>query len=270
MNTKDARDYWNQQAPTYASDEGHRRFGRFLDLYEEGCWRYIEPVLPPIDTSTVLEAGCGAGRWVIRLAPMGYRMVLCDLSPEMVDRAREKVEKLGLSDRIVDYHALDICDMHTLSDSSFDLVLALGGPLSLCRDAGLAISEFHRVTRPGGHVVCDAANRYRAALELIRENKTDQIPSVLDTGRFLRRDGLVDHRFDPQELSDLFTANGWRVVQMAAVCPLFEFLPTTEQVSVLDDEHVFEDMRDVGRRYAEDSSIVALSGRLLILAHRSD
>lgn len=268
MSTKDLREYWNQQAPGYASDEGHRRFGQFLDLYEEGCWRYIEPVLPRIDTSVILEAGCGTGRWVIRLAPMGYRVVLSDLSPEMVKHAREKVEQLGLSDRVAGYYALDICDMQALPNASFDLVLALGGPLSLCHDASLAISEFHRVTRPGGYVVCDTANRYRTALDLVHENKASQLASVLDTGRFLRRDGLVDHRFDPQELIDLFAANGWEVVHVAGICPLFEYLPTAEQVRLLDDEHLFEAMRDVGRRYAEDPFMVALSGRLLIVARR--
>ena len=91
---------------------------------------------------------------------------------------------------------------------------------------------------------------------------------VLDTGRFLRRDGLVDHRFDPQELIDLFAANGWEVVHVAGICPLFEYLPTAEQVRFLDDEHLFEAMRDVGRRYAEDPFMVALSGRLLIVARR--
>ena len=269
MGTQDPREHWNQQAPIYASDEGHRRFGRFLDLYEEGCWRYIEPVLPRIDTSVILEAGCGTGRWVIRLAPMGYRVVLSDLSPEMVEHAREKVEQQGLCDRVADYYALDICDMQALSNANFDLVLALGGPLSLCHNASLAISEFHRVTKPGGYVVCDTANRYRTALDLVRENKASQLASVLDTGRFLRRDGLVDHRFDPQELDDLFAANGWEVVHVAGICPLFEYLPTAEQVRFLDDENLFEAMRDVGKRYAENPCMVAQSGRLLIVARRS-
>ena len=270
MSTKDLREYWDQQAPIYASDEGHHRFGRFLDLFEEICWRYIEPVLPRIDTSMILEAGCGTGRWVMRLAPIGYRMVLSDLSPEMVEHARDKVERLGLSNRVGGYYALDICDMHSLSNASFDLVLALGGPLTLCRDAGLAISEFRRVTRPGGYVICDVANRYRTALELLRENKASQLASVLDTGQFSRRDGLIDHRFGPKEFADLFAANGWEVIHVAGVCPFFEFLPTAEHVSILDDEHLFKTMQDVGRRHAEDTSMVALSGRLLMVARRRE
>ena len=75
--TKTQREYWDQQAPYYAIEGNQmRRFGRFLTLFEETCWRYIEPVLPEVEGSLILEAGCGAGRWVFRVAPLGYRMVL--------------------------------------------------------------------------------------------------------------------------------------------------------------------------------------------------
>jgi len=197
---------------------------------------------------------------------MGYRMVLSDLSPEMVRRARDKVERLGLSDRVVAYHVLDICDMHALPEAGFDLVLALGGPLSLCRDAKLSVSELRRVTKPGGYVICDGGNRYRTALDLVRENELGQIAKVLDTGQFSRPDGLTDHRFGPQELADLFEANGMEALHVAGLCPLFDYLPTKEQAGILDDEHIFETMLDLGQRYAEDSYIVGLSGRLLIVA----
>ena len=270
MSTKDPREHWNQQAPIYASDEGHRRFGRFLDLYEEGCWRHIEPVLPRIDTSVILEAGCGTGRWVIRLAPMGYRMVLADLSPEMIRQARDKVERLGLSDHVAGYHVLDICEMHTLSDASFNLVLALGGPLTLCRDARMAVREFRRVTKPGGYVICDVANRYRTALELVRDNKAGQLVKLLDTGVFLRPDGLTDRRFGREELAHLFEGNGMEVVHIVGVCPFFDFLPTKEQVSIIEEESVYETVLDVSLRYAEDPSVVGLSGRLLVVARRRD
>ncbi len=268
MTTEHAREHWDKQAPEYASDAGHRRFRRFLDLYEESCWRYIEPALPAVEGSLILEAGCGTGRWVFRLAPMGYQMVLSDLSPEMVRRAQERVERLGLSDRVVGYHVLDICEMQALPASRFDLVLALGGPLTLCRDAGMAVNEFRRVIKPGGTVICDAANRYRTALELVYEEDMSQLARVLDTGQFSRPDGLTDHRFGPKELTSLFEARGMRVLHIAGGCPFFDFLPTKEQASLLDDEEAFAMMRDVERRYSENPFVVGLSGRLLIVAQR--
>lgn len=268
MGTETPQQHWERQAPIYASDKGHRRFGRFLTLYEESCWRYIKPLLPQIDECLILEAGCGSGRWVYHLAPMGYRMVLVDLSPEMIRHCREQVERRGLSDRVLGYHTLDICDMHELPEASFDLVLVMGGPLSLCRDVKSAIREFHRVTKPGGYVVCDVANRYRTALDLVRDKEMGQVASLLDTGGFSRPDGLTDYRFTPGELPDLFAANGLRPRSLAAICPFFDFLPALDQVRILDDEGAYETMLAVGERYAEDGAVISLSGRLLVVAQK--
>jgi SAM-dependent methyltransferase len=263
------RAHWDHQAQVYAADDGLASYARFLALYEEECWRAIEPVIPAVEGSLILEAGCGTGRWVVHLAPRGYRMVLSDVSPEMVRQAQAKVERLGLRDRVRGFHVLDMCDMHALPDDVFDLVLALGGPLSLCHDAELAAAELRRVSRPGGHVICDAASRYRTALDLVREGEVEQLQPVLDTGRFSRPDGLTDHRFGPQELADLFESNGMRVVKVAGLCPFFGFLPTREQARLLDDEVAFAAMREVGQRYGGHPSMVALSGRLLVVARSS-
>jgi SAM-dependent methyltransferase len=262
------QEQWDRQAFIYAAEQGLSQFGPFLELYEVDCWRYIEPTLPEVGGSLILEVGCGTGRWVFRLAPKGYRMVLSDLSPEMVRQAQAKVVRQGLDDHIDAYHILDICDMHALPDASFDLVLALGGPLTLCRDAKLATEELHRVTKPGGYVICDAANRYRTALDLIHTRNTGQFGQMLATGQFPRPDGLTDYRFRPQELAGLFEASGLRVRRLAAICPFFDFLPSEDQVRILDDRHVFEIMADTSRRYGEDPAMIGLSGRLLIVTRR--
>jgi ubiquinone/menaquinone biosynthesis C-methylase UbiE len=268
MTIENPREYWDKKAATFASGEKRRKSGRFRDLYEEGCWRYIEPVLPPIKGSLILETGCGTGRWVFRLAPIGYHMVLSDLSPEMIRHAAETVKLQGMSDRVAAYHALDICDMHTLSDESFDLVLALGVPLSLCSDPRTAVEECQRVTKPSGYVVCDATNRFRTALDLARENDLTQFARVLDTGQITRQTGLTQYHFRPQELASLFRTNGMEVLHLAAVCPFFEFPVTQEHVNILDDDEIFKTVQDVFRRYAEEPNVISLSRRLLIVAQK--
>lgn len=266
--TQNPREHWDRQAPIYADEEGHSRFGRFLTLYEESCRSHIEPLLPPASTGVILEAGCGTGRWVTRLAPLGYRLVLSDLSAEMIAHARKRVERMGMSDQVLGYHVLDICDMHPLPDGAFDLILALGGPLTLCQEARSAVSEFHRLTRPGGSVLCDAANRYRTALDLFQAGRVDQLAAVLKAGRFSRPDGLTDHRFAPQELEELFESQGLVVKSVVGICPFFSFLPTHDQVRRLDDDAVWETMRDFARDHGASRALVSLSGRLLVAAQR--
>jgi SAM-dependent methyltransferase len=266
----DLRKHWDQQASFYISEEGIHRFAKFLELYEANCWHHIEPYLPSADGAKILEVGCGAGRWVYRLAPMGYHMTLSDLSPEMIRSAKERVEALGLIDRVDGFHELDITDLNSLDDCSFDLVLALGGPLGLCSDIGKAVAELFRVTKVGGRIICDVANRFRTGLELVGSGKPDQIVDLLTSREYERPDGLKDHRFDPEELEAVFTEVGCEIEIIAGLCPFFDFLPNKESVGVLDDERMYEAMLVAGQQYSEGPAIVALSGRLLCIASRRD
>jgi len=267
MEHNDARAFWNQQSFAYAAgmDPG---LGRFLQWYEEDCWRYIEPRLPKPGAGLILEAGCGAGRWAWRLAPLGHRLVLSDLSPRMIDHARAKARELGLEQQIVSYHVLDICEMQALPDAHFDLVLALGGPLSLCRSPQMAVRELSRLARPGGYVLADAANRYRTALDVVQSGQIAQLRALLQKGVFERTGGLCDCRFGPDELVALFRDFDLRPERLGAVCPLFPYLPSLEQAQLLDDAETHQALRQVSARHAEDQHIISVSGRMLIAAQR--
>jgi len=243
MEHNDARAFWNQQSFAYAAgmDPG---LGRFLQWYEEDCWRYIEPRLPKPGAGLILEAGCGAGR------------------------ARAKARELGLEQQIVSYHVLDICEMQALPDAHFDLVLALGGPLSLCRSPQMAVRELSRLARPGGYVLADAANRYRTALDVVQSGQIAQLRALLQKGVFERTGGLCDCRFGPDELVALFRDFDLRPERLGAVCPLFPYLPSLEQAQLLDDAETHQALRQVSARHAEDQHIISVSGRMLIAAQR--
>jgi SAM-dependent methyltransferase len=49
----------------------------------------------------VLDLGCGTGRMTLELSRRGYDMTGIDISPEMLDTARERAESMGLSDRML-------------------------------------------------------------------------------------------------------------------------------------------------------------------------
>ncbi|MGH9330645.1 MAG: class I SAM-dependent methyltransferase, partial [Vicinamibacterales bacterium] len=56
-------------------------------------WLAVEP------GTSVLEIGCGVGRWTRRLARAGADVVGLDLSPAMVREARVRAEREGLETR---------------------------------------------------------------------------------------------------------------------------------------------------------------------------
>ena len=102
--------------------------------------------------SRVLDIGGGPGRYSIWLAQRGHTVVLADLSPAMLDIARDKIAQAGVSSQIEDVLVCDACDLSRFGDESFDAVLCLGPfyHLPAAADRERAAAELVRVLKRGG------------------------------------------------------------------------------------------------------------------------
>lgn len=104
-------------------------------------------LLPDVEGTRVLDAGCGPGVYAERLIDHGAEVVAFDVSPKMVHLARRR---LGSRAKIL---FVDLRRPLPFGrPASFDLVLS---PLVLdyVKDWGRLFAEFYNVTRPGGHLV---------------------------------------------------------------------------------------------------------------------
>lgn len=102
----------------------------------------------------VLDAGCGEGRFARMLAERGARVVGVDLSPRMIELAREEEER---ELRGIEYLVGDLADLSPLRRGSFDLAVAYMS-IHDVRRYRRAIKEIARVLRPGGRFVFSAAH----------------------------------------------------------------------------------------------------------------
>jgi phosphatidylethanolamine/phosphatidyl-N-methylethanolamine N-methyltransferase len=97
----------------------------------------------------ILEVGVGTG---LSLADYGKgtRIVGIDISEPMLDKARKRVDVLGLSH----VEALEVMDAEHLAvpDASFDVVVAQY-VVTAIPDPERALDEFVRVVRPGGEII---------------------------------------------------------------------------------------------------------------------
>jgi ubiquinone/menaquinone biosynthesis C-methylase UbiE len=132
--------------------------GGFWILYDAITWEYIKEYLPQGEC-TVLDAGGGTGKWTIKLAKRGCRVYLTDLSPKMLEKAKEKIEKEGLSER-VHISEGDVCTMDFPSDF-FDFVLCEGDPVSYCAENYFqALQELVRVAKPHAIIEVGVDSRF--------------------------------------------------------------------------------------------------------------
>lgn len=99
-------------------------------------------LLPKLDGLTVIDAGCGSGRYVRALRDLGANPIGIDLSEPMLAKARQVTRQVARA---------NLCAL-PLDAMSVDVIvcgLALGDVPNL----EIALGELARVLRPGGCVV---------------------------------------------------------------------------------------------------------------------
>lgn len=79
-------------------------------------------MLGPLEGKRVLDIGCGMGVFTLELLNRGAIVTAVDLSPGMLEIARQRVELYGPRAAKVDYHA-SAAESLPLPDKSFDLVI---------------------------------------------------------------------------------------------------------------------------------------------------
>jgi SAM-dependent methyltransferase len=102
----------------------------------------------------VLNAGCGAGSFTLRLLDAGYDVTSVDASEAFVERVRQLVGDRG---------AVELADLHALrfEAGAFDAIVC-GEVLEHLDDDQTAVREFARVLKPGGVVLASVpANPWR-------------------------------------------------------------------------------------------------------------
>jgi glycine/sarcosine N-methyltransferase len=111
----------------------------------------------------VLDAACGTGHHAIALAQQGYQVVGADLSPAMVERARDNASAAGVD---VVFAVAGLGDLAALG--VFDAAICLGNSLPhvLTAEAvACALADFAAVLRPGGLLVIQNRNFDRVWVE---------------------------------------------------------------------------------------------------------
>lgn len=155
----------------------------------------------------VLDMPCGVGRHSIELARRGARVTAVDLTPPLLDIARQRADEAGVD------VTFEQGDMRTYSPEpgAFDLALSLFSSLGYSCDRAddVATLRNHRTAlRPGGALVVDTnakeiiagtfvSPRFYEADGYVIEDRAEVLD---DYGRvrstfIMRRDGIEVHRF---------------------------------------------------------------------------
>lgn len=179
------RSQFGATAAEYVSSPGHRS-GRDID-------RLVE-MTEPTGTEAALDIATGGGHTALAVAPHVASVVASDLTPKMLDAAREFITGQGVTNV-----TFELADAESLpfDDASFDIVTCRIAPHHFS-DVQAFCNEVARVLKPGGRFVLmdsispddEELDSFINELEWRRDGTHVRSYSIAEWTAFIERAGL--------------------------------------------------------------------------------
>lgn len=242
----------------------------YWEFHDELTWRLIKPHLPRDATAHCADLGCGTGKWGLRLLKSGYPTTFVDHAAAMIEQTRAKLTEMGIRAHRATLVVADIVQMPQVPSDAFELVLAMGDPLSICSEAQRAVRELHRISKPGGVVIATADNKLAALDHYVQRGNLDELEQFVHTSRTHwltpdEREQFELKTFTPATFRKLFESGGFEVLQVTGKT----ILPLRANKPLLAKPAAVERLLRLEQELAKDPSSAARAGHLQIVARRS-
>jgi SAM-dependent methyltransferase len=164
---------------------------------------YAFHLLGDVRGKTVLDLGCGSGENIVPLARRGAKVMGIDISPELIDVARARLELTGTKAELRVESAYET----GLPDRSVDLIFMVALVHHL--DIPICCEEIRRILVPRGCVIFKEPIRFARGYAEVRS----LLPSFGDVSEF-------EHPLTPSEMAELvrgFEVEGLRYFRLPFV-----------------------------------------------------
>jgi ubiquinone/menaquinone biosynthesis C-methylase UbiE len=241
----------------------------YWEFHDELTWRLIKPHLPANAGAACCDLGCGTGKWGLRLLKSGWATTFVDSSGSMIEQVRDRLESMGARKSKATLTMADIVEMPTVPSDGFDLVLAMGDPLSICSDPPAACREMARICRAGGIVIATADNKLAAIDHFVERGNLDVLEDFVKRGKTQwltadERERFELTTFTPVELSAMFRKFGFEVVDLVGKT----IVPVRTNKRLLEHEHAIERLLKIESTLSRDPAAMGRAGHLQITARR--
>ncbi len=194
----------------------------------------------PEPPATVLDVGGGAGHQSFPLAMAGYDVTVLDSSPAMLDKARERLERLPAEARrrvrlvLADGERAD----EAVDGQRFDAVLC-HGVLGYLEEPEPMIDQLCRCAADGGLISIMTGNARASAVQPALERRWDDALAAFDVRHGIGVLGLPGRAETVDDVSDLLRARGVETAQWYGVWLFVDWLEFSgAQLDATDSEQV--------------------------------
>ncbi|MFX1470311.1 MAG: class I SAM-dependent methyltransferase [Promethearchaeota archaeon] len=247
------RKKWNNRAKTY--NDFYKTFRGAVESYVD--WELLKNYLPKSKEAKILDAAGGTGRISIILAKRGYSITLCDISPEMLNLAKQNMLKEGVADSVKILEC-NVCNLQ-FEDENFDLVICWDGMVDQ-----IVIRELNRVTKKDGIVSIYLNNKWAKALKKFYEDPNLSLNLIKSCSSSLEE--RKKRHFSPEEAKNLFEREGFKVLDIYGVCHWTRILNIPYEIQEAEnwDANFFKQTTNMVLKLSNESSVKGISKHLVV------
>ncbi len=239
----------------------------------------LERYLPP--AGRILDIGGGAGRYTIWLARRGYKVVLADLSPDLLELARIQIAAANVAEQVEAIVEADACDLSRWSDESFDSVVCLGPFYHLpdSKDRERAASELVRVLRPGGAAFIALMPRLALLRRILarpdeRKHLADGawVARLMEHGTFENSAAgkfTYGYGAKPSEIEPFFRRYGLEQITLLSAEGITDGIQKQASEALAAESNIRQQTFNLLVETADDPAILGMANHLLYIGRRS-
>ncbi len=228
--------------------------------YDQLAWELILAELPP-PGATIVDVGCGVGRWAESLTALGYRVIGIEPASRMAAAARRR---LGSTVTIIE----EPMESAELAAESVDAVIAMGS-LQYSRDVAACVARMARWLRPGGCLAVLVDSLVALVAELSARGDREQALQRLRTrrGTWTQHGRSADlHLLDTWALRAAYAAAGIDEVAFRGLLVGWTMLGREQFLERLAADPAAQ--LDIEREWAYHTELADLGKQLLAVGRR--
>lgn len=146
--------FYAKEADVYHELRYETRYGKLFRKLHHSCMK--DKLKPLTKDGKLLEVACGTGHTTALLSEFGFDITACDLTPQMLDKARHRVSETNNDNaKFLEANAMVL----PFKNETFDVLVSTRFlhlfPLT---EQHIILAEMMRVLKPGGHLLVDFDN----------------------------------------------------------------------------------------------------------------
>jgi SAM-dependent methyltransferase len=174
--------------------------------------------LPRKRPARILDAGCGTGRWGLRLLKSGFDVDFLDISEKMLGQV---ANHLGAdfpdADSALIHASID--DLSAVKVEPYDLIVAQGDPLSCAETPSRALGNLVSLLAPKGTLIVSVDNQHAGYDYFLEKGDIDGLEAFAESGRTRWLTEKADERFPlamftPKSIRKLIEKQGLETISM--------------------------------------------------------